>query len=174
MIKIVDSIALLESQAEDFENKAKVEKRKKNYPEAILFFEEAVDIYLKLNWDGKIKMLEKTIERLQNVIGFENKNHLNSDFINIKQEIENKSNNLTKTQEVPEEIKQKLAKIEMLERKADNDEIHGNLKRSFDRYQFILELTTDINSLEQFNFENKIVGIKEKINKLNEGLKSNL
>lgn len=174
MIKIVDSIALLESQAEDFENKAKVEKRKKNYAEAILFFEEAIDIYLKLNWDGKIKMLEKTIERLQNVIGFENNNHLNSDFINIKQEIENKSNNLTKTQEVPEEIKQKLAKIEMLERKADNDEIQGNLKRSFDRYQFILELTTDINSLEQFNFENKIVGIKEKINKLNEGLKSNL
>ena len=38
MIKIVDSIALLESQAEDFENKAKVEKRKKNYAEAILFF----------------------------------------------------------------------------------------------------------------------------------------
>ncbi len=174
MRKIVDSIALLESQAEDFENKAKVEKRKKNYAEAILFFEEAIDIYLKLNWDGKIKMLEKTIERLQNVIGFENHNHLNSDFINIKQEIENKSNNLTKTQEVPEEIKQKLAKIEMLERKADNDEIQGNLKRSFDRYQFILELTTDINSLEQFNFENKIVGIKEKINKLNEGLKSNL
>lgn len=174
MIKILDSIALLESQAEDFENKAKVEKRKKNYAEAILFFEEAIDIYLKLNWDGKIKMLEKTIERLQNVIGFENNNHLNSDFINIKQEIENKSNNLTKTQEVPEEIKQKLAKIEMLERKADNDEIQGNLKRSFDRYQFILELTTDINSLEQFNFENKIVGIKEKINKLNEGLKSNL
>ncbi|GAG84428.1 unnamed protein product, partial [marine sediment metagenome] len=63
MIKIVDSIALLESQAEDFENKAKVEKRKKNYAEAILFFEEAIDIYLKLNWDGKIKMLEKTIER---------------------------------------------------------------------------------------------------------------
>jgi len=119
-------------------------------------------------------MLEKTIERLQNVIGFENNNHLNSDFINIKQEIENKSNNLTKTKEVPEEIKQKLAKIEMLERKADNDEIQGNLKRSFDRYQFILELITDINSLEQFNFENKIVGIKEKINKLNEGLKSNL
>jgi len=174
VIKIVDSIALLESQAEDFENKAKVEKRKKNYAEAILFFEEAIDIYLKLNWDGKIKMLEKTIERLQNVIGFENNNHLNSDFINIKQEIENKSNNLTKTQEVPEEIKQKLAKIEMLERKADNDEIQGNLKRSFDRYQLILELTTDINSLEQFNFENKIVGIKEKINKLNEGLKSNL
>lgn len=174
MIKIVDSIALLESQAEDFENKAKVEKRKKNYAEAILFFEEAIDIYLKLNWDGKIKMLEKTIARLQNVIGFENNNHLNSDFINIKQEIENKSNNLTKTQEVPEEIKQKLAKIEMLERKADNDEIQGNLKRSFDRYQFILELTTDICSLEQFNFENKIVGIKEKINKLTERLKSNL
>lgn len=174
MIKIVDSIALLESQAEDFENKAKIELRKKNYAEAILFFEEAVDIYLKLNWDGKIKMLEKTIERLQNVIGFENNNHLNSNFINIKQEIENKSNNLTKTKEVPEEIKQKLAKIEMLERKADNDEIQGNLKRSFDRYQLILELTTDINSLEQFNFENKIVGIKEKINKLTERLKSNL
>lgn len=174
MIKIVDSIALLESQAEDFENKAKIEMRKKNYAEAILFFEEAVDIYLKLNWDGKIKMLEKTIERLQNVIGFENNNHLNSDFINIKQEIENKSNNLTKTQEVPEEIKQKLAKIEMLERKADNDEIQGNLKRSSDRYQLILELTTGINSLDQFNFENKIVGIKEKINKLTERLKSNL
>lgn len=174
MIKIVDSIALLESQAEEFENKAKIEIRKKNYGEAILFFEEAVDIYLKLRWDGKIKMLEKTIKRLQNVIGFENNNHVNSDFVNIKQEIENKSNNITITKEVPEEIKNKLAKIEMLERKADNDEIQGNMKRSFDRYQIILKLTTDINSLEQFDFDKKIINIKEKLNKLTERLKSNL
>lgn len=174
MIKIADSIALLESQAEEFEDKAKGEMRKKNYAEAILFFEEAVDIYLKLSWDGKIKMLEKTIERLQNVIGFEKNNRLNSDFIQIKQEMENKSNNLTITKEVPEEIKQKFAKIEMLERRADNDEIQGNLKRCFDRYQLILELVNDLNSLEQFNFENKIVEIKEKINKLTERLKSNL
>ena len=174
MIKIVDSIALLESQAEEFENKAKSEMKKKNYAEAILFFEEAVDIYLKLSWDGKIKMLEKTIERIQNVIGFEKSNGLNSDFINIKPEIENKSSNLTVIKEVPEEIKQKLAKIVMLERRADNDEIKGNLKRCFDRYQLILELANDINSLEQFNFENKIEIVKEKINKLTERLKSNL
>lgn len=174
MIKIEDSIGLLESQAEEFENKAKKELRKKNYAEAILFFEEAVDIYLKLGWDGKIKMIEKAIEHLQNVIGFEKNNCVNSDFIKIKQEIENKSKNLTITKEIPEEIKKKLAKIEMLERKADNDETQGNLKRCFDRYQLILELTTDINSLKQFDFDKKIIDIKERLNKLTERINSNL
>lgn len=61
----------LESKAEEIEALAKEEMRKKNYLEAVLLFEEARDHYTKLNWDGKVGMLNKTIDNVKNILEME-------------------------------------------------------------------------------------------------------
>ncbi len=173
MIKIVDSTNKFELQAEEFENRAKVAVRSKNYEEAILLYEDAMDIYITLKWNGKIKMIEKIIERLYNVIKFENSNQSETNFFDIKQKIEPQLDKSNIKQEFTIEVKNKLAKIEMLEKKANFDELHGNLKRSVGRYQLILELISELDSVNQLDFNKKVEKIKEKINQMTNQLKSN-
>lgn len=173
MIKIVDSTNKLELHVEEFENKAKTEVRRKNYEQAILMYEDIMDIYITLKWNGKIRMIEKIIERLYSVLEFENSNRSETDVIDIKQKIELQLDKSNIKQEFTKQIKNKLAKIEMLEKKANFDEVHGNLKRSVDRYQLILELISELDSVNQLDFNKKVEEIKEKINHLTNKLKSN-
>jgi len=173
VIKIVDSTNKFELQAEELENKAKTEVRRKNYEEAILLYEDAMDIYVSLTWNGKVKMIEKIIERLYNVLEFENSNRSETNVIEINQKIEHQLDKSNIKQEFTKEIKNKLAKIEMLEKKANIDEFHGNLKRSVDRYLLILELISELDSVNQLDFNKKVEEIKEKINQLTNKLKSN-
>ena len=60
-----------EIEAEELEKKAKEEMKNRNYKSALEHYEEAREIYVQLNYRGKIIFIEKQLVQLRRVIEFE-------------------------------------------------------------------------------------------------------
>jgi hypothetical protein len=73
-----------EIKAEELENAAKKELKNKNFEEAMRFFNEAKDIYLDLNYMGKVNVIDKQIAQLKRVIEYERRTGKNSEMETAK------------------------------------------------------------------------------------------
>ncbi len=60
-----------EVEAEELEKQAKVELKKKNYQTSKPLFEKARDIYIQLNYMGKVNIIEKQLAQIKRVIEYE-------------------------------------------------------------------------------------------------------
>jgi len=60
-----------EVEAEELEKKAKQELKNKNYEVSKSLFEKARDLYLQLNYMGKVGIIEKQLAQIKRVILYE-------------------------------------------------------------------------------------------------------
>jgi len=115
--KVLDKVIIMlksEVEAEEFEKQAKQELKNKNYEVSKSIFEKARDIYLQLNYMGKVNVIEKQIAQIKRVLEYEKQS---------KKPIANKINTTRKEQEneksiIVTEINKKNA-IQELETKID-------------------------------------------------------
>jgi len=169
----------LEKEAENLEKQSKEEFTKKNFVLAITLLEETKEIYSKLNYQGKIGMLDKRIAQLKNLVKFEKhdspiKTKGEVDFqqrVNtvLKEKERYNEKKLAEQKTLSPEIKEKLEKINLLVEKADKEEKLGKYQRVLGRYEYLLELYKSIPkdvqnfSKEIYELEKKLVIIREKI-----------
>ncbi|MFW9771648.1 MAG: hypothetical protein ACFFEO_05720 [Candidatus Thorarchaeota archaeon] len=157
--------------------KSLIEKRQ--YEQAKLYFEKAIEIFTNLGWLNQVKVLkqellnidrykkeyEKTLEL--EIIA---KQKIKSDF---EKKLKTMSSEQKKYQEtildgmraLPPELKAKLEKIELIKEKAAKEESLNNFSRVLDRYKYILDLYLSIPS-DILNVSDEISHIKEKISEL--------
>jgi len=169
----------LEKEAENLEKQSKEEFNKKSYISAISLLEEAKDIYSKLGYQGKIGMIDKRVAQLKNLVKFEKKDTM----VKTKGELEFQkrvdkvlgekekynSTKLAEEKALTPEIKQKLAKINLVIEKIKKEEELEKYTRVIGRYEYLLELYKSVPkdiinfSKEIYETEKKIVVIREKI-----------
>jgi hypothetical protein len=169
----------LEKEAENLENRSKEEFDMRNFVSAISFLEEAMDIYSKLGYHGKIGMIKKRIFQLRNLVKYEKqdtfvKTKAEKDFQQraekvIKEKQRYNDIKLAEQKVLSPEMKQKLEKIDLLLDKAEKEEKLGKNSRLLGRYEYLLELYKSIPkevvnfSKEIYEIEKKIVSIREKL-----------
>ncbi len=169
----------LEKEAETLENRSKEEFNKKNFVAAISFLEEAVDIYSKLGYHGKIGMINKRIFQLRNLVKYEKqdtfvKTKSEEDFQKRAEKVISEKKRyddikMAEQKALSPDMKQKLEKIDLLLDKAKKEEKLEKYSRVLGRYEYLLELYKSIPkeivnfSKEIYELENKIASIREKI-----------
>jgi len=67
-----------EVEAEELEKQAKLELKNKNYQASKSFFEKARDIYVQLNYIGKVNIIEKQLAQIKRVIEYEQRKNKHS------------------------------------------------------------------------------------------------
>jgi tetratricopeptide (TPR) repeat protein len=169
----------LEKEAENLEKQSKEKFNQKNFVAAISLLEEAIEIYSKLGYHGKIRMINKRIFQLKNLVKFEKRDTV----VKTKGEIEfqdrvdkvlgekerHNSKKLAEQKVIPPEMKKKLEKINLLVEKAEKEEKLGKYQRVIGRYEYLLELYKSIPkeiinySKEIYEIEKKIAMIREKL-----------
>ena len=67
-----------EVEAEELEKEAKLELKNKNYQASKSLFEKARDIYLQLNYMGKVNIIEKQLAQIKRVVQYEQRTNKKS------------------------------------------------------------------------------------------------
>ena len=62
-----------EVEAEELEKQAKEEMKRKNYENAKLLFEKAKELYIQLNYMGKVGIIDKQLAQIKRVLEYENR-----------------------------------------------------------------------------------------------------
>ena len=120
MIKLLKS----EIEAEEFEKQAKQELKNKEYEISKSHFEKARDIYLQLNYMGKVNLIEKQIAQIKRVIEYEKQS---------KKPIANKSNIIRKEQE-----NEKSIIVTEINKKNATQEVETKVDKGLDNKKQIL------------------------------------
>jgi hypothetical protein len=169
----------LEKEAESLEKRSKEEFNKKNFISAISLLEEAMEMYSKLGYQGKIGMINKRIFQLRNLVKYEKQDT----FVKTKAEVDlqKRAEKVLKEKEryndkklaeqkvLSPEMKHRLEKINLLLEKAEKEEKLGKYSRVLGRYEYLLELYKSIPkeivnfSKEIYETEKKIAMIREKV-----------
>ncbi|MFX1340335.1 MAG: hypothetical protein ACFFDK_17125 [Promethearchaeota archaeon] len=88
-----------ELEAEELEKQAKIELKNKNYHASKSLFEKARDIYLQLNYMGKVNVIEKQLAQIKRVIEYEQKTNKKSvaEIKGMTREVQEKEETIIKT-----------------------------------------------------------------------------
>jgi hypothetical protein len=76
-----------DAEAEELEKKAKDELKRKNYELAMDFFKKAKNLYLEINYIGKVEVIDKQIRQLKRAIDYEQRTKV-KDVINVDKKAE--------------------------------------------------------------------------------------
>jgi hypothetical protein len=76
-----------DAEAEELEKKAKDELKRKNYELAMDFFKKAKNLYLEINYIGKVEVIDKQIRQLKRAIEYEQRTKV-KDVINVDKKAE--------------------------------------------------------------------------------------
>jgi len=165
----------LEKEAERLEKQSKEEFAKKNFIATINFLEEAQELYKKLGFQGKIRMINQRIAQVKNLVKYETKD---SDIKTkgetefqkrVDKALEEKERfmdkKLTEQKTIPPDIKRKLEQVSMMLEKAEKEEKLGKYSRVRGRYEYILEIYKTIPK-EMVNFSNEIYEIEKKLSSI--------
>ncbi len=162
----------LEKEAENLERQSKEEFNNKNFISAISLLEETKEIYSKLGFQGKIRMITQRIAQLKNLIKYEKQDTVVrtrgeaefqqrvGDVLEEREQVIEKK--ISEQKILPPEMKIKLEQIGMIEEKAEKEEKLGKISRVIGRYEYILEIFKSIPK-EVMNFSNEINRIEKKI-----------
>jgi len=165
----------LEKEAENLERQSKEEFNNKNFISAISLLEETKEIYSKLGFQGKIRMITQRIAQLKNLIKYEKQDTVVrtrgeaefqqrvDDVLEEREQVIEKK--ISEQKILPPEMKIKLEQIGMIEEKAEKEEKLGKISRVIGRYEYILEIFKSIPN-EVMNFSNEINKIEKKISTL--------
>ncbi|MFX0017257.1 MAG: hypothetical protein ACFFAK_16630 [Promethearchaeota archaeon] len=169
----------LQKIAEDFLDKATKSAQKREYDEAKLNYEKAIEIFTGLGWSSQVKVLKQELWNLdrykkeyENKIEFnqsirqrseeefqERVKTMKSDYLRHQERVlEQKSN-------FPPEVKAKLEKVKLIKEKADKEESLNKLGRVLERYKYILKLYLSIPK-ETVDLTDEVSNIKQKISQL--------
>jgi len=165
----------LEKEAENLERRSKDEFKNKNFVSAISLLEEAQEIYSKLGFQGKMRMITQRIAQLKNLVKYEKQDTA----VRTKGEVEfqQRVDKVLKEKEMyvdkkileqkalPPEMKRKLEQIQLLVEKVDKEEKLGKISRVIGRYEYILEIYKSIPE-DIMNFSNEIYEIEKIISTL--------
>lgn len=165
--------------AEDFLDKANKSVQKREYDEAKLNYEKAIEIFTGLGWSSQVKVLKQelwNVDRYKKE--YEKKLELNvlsrqkseeefqkrvktmkSDYIKYQDKV------LEQMRDFPPEVKVKLEKIKLIREKADREEGRNKLVRALERYKYILKLYLSIPK-ETFDLADEVSNVKQKIAQL--------
>jgi len=165
--------------AEEHLDIAKNLVQKRDYEQAKLYYEKAIEIFAKLGWSNQVKVLRQelwNIDRYKKE--YEHKREL--ELITkqkVKDEFEKRVKTISieqkkyhekaleKMRALPPEIIAKLEKIELIRKKADKEESLNNFSRVLNRYKYILELYSSIPG-DALDLAEEISLIKQKISEL--------
>lgn len=165
----------LEKEAERLEKQSKEEFAKKNFVVAISFLEEALELYEKLGFQGKIRMINQRIAQVKNLVKYETKDSVTK----TKGEIESQKlvdkvlkeketfmeKKVSEQKAITPEMKKKLEQIAMMLEKAEKEEKLGKYSRVKGRYEYILEMYKTIPK-DIINFSNEVYEIEKKLSNL--------
>ncbi|MFX0082971.1 MAG: hypothetical protein ACFE94_14575 [Candidatus Hodarchaeota archaeon] len=165
----------LEKEAENYERRSKDEFKQKNFISAISLLGEALEIYSKLGFQGKIGMINQRIAQLKNLVKYEKQDSV----VRIRGDVEFQQRvdtvlkekekyvdqKLSEQKALPPEMKRKLEQIGLVVEKAEKEEKLGKISRVLGRYEYILEIYKSIPK-DVMNFSNEIYEIEKKISTL--------
>lgn len=165
--------------AEDFLDKANKSVQKREYDEAKLNYDKAIEIFTGLGWSSQVKVLKQelwNVDRYKKE--YEKKLELNvlsrqkseeefqkrvktmkSDYIKYQDKV------LEQMRDFPPEVKVKLEKIKLIREKADREEGLNKLVRALERYKYILKLYLSIPK-ETVDLADEVSNVKQKIAQL--------
>ncbi|MFX0025394.1 MAG: hypothetical protein ACFE8M_03205 [Candidatus Hermodarchaeota archaeon] len=169
----------LQKIAEDFLDKAKKFVQRREYDEAKLNYEKAIEIFTGLGWSSQVKVLKQELwnvdrykkeyeKKLESYALSRQKNEekfqkrvktMKSDYIKYQERVVEKMGDL------PSEIKAKLEKANLLKEKAAKEESLNKLGRVLERYKYILKLYLSIPK-ETVDLTEEVSYIKQKISQL--------
>ncbi len=165
--------------AEDFLDKATKSVQRREYDEAKLNYEKAIEIFTGLGWSSQVKVLKQelwNVDRYKKE--YEKKLELNvlskqKSEEKFQKRVKNMKSDYIKYQErvleqmsaFPPEIKAKLEKVKLIKEKADKEESLNKLGRVLERYKYILKLYLSIPK-ETVDLTEEVSNIKQKISQL--------
>ena len=150
--------------------------KQKEYDEAKIFYNEAIELFTQLGWHNQIGILEKELwnidlhkkeEEEKEEIARLNKLKQEQEFqIRVSKVMSEKQRLSEKLQQthsaLPPDLRSKIEKIKLVQNKAEKEELSNNFSRALSRYQYILELYQSIPK-ERFDFSNKVSEVEQKI-----------
>lgn len=165
--------------AEDFLDKATKSVQKREYDEAKLNYEKAIEIFTGLGWSSQVKVLR---QELWNVDRYKKEYEKKLEFnLSARQRSEEEFQKRVKTMksgyikyqervleqrsDFPPEVKAKLEKAKLIKEKADKEESLNKLGRVLERYKYILKLYLSIPK-ETVDLTGEVSNIKQKISQL--------
>jgi hypothetical protein len=167
----------LEKEAENLERQSKEEFKNKNFISAISLLEEAQEIYSKLGFQGKIRMITQRIAQLKNLVKYEKQDTIvkTKGEVEFQQRVDNvlkekeqfMEKKISEQKTLPPEMKRKLEQIGMIVEKSEKEEKLGKISRVIGRYEYILEIYKSIPK-EIMDFSNEISQIEKKISTLHQ------
>ncbi len=169
----------LQKIAEDFLDKATKSVQKREYDEAKLNYEKAIEIFTGLGWSSQVKVLR---QELWNVDRYKKEYEEKLKFnLSVRQRSEEEFQKRVKTMksdymkyqervleqmnDFPPEVKTKLEKAQLIKEKADKEESLNKLGRVLERYKYILKLYLSIPK-EIVDLTDEVSNIKQKISQL--------
>ena len=150
--------------------------KQKEYDEAKIFYNEAIELFTQLGWHNQIGILEKELWNIdlhkkeeveKGEIARLNKLKQEQEFQSrvskVMSEKQKLSEKLQQTHSaLPPDLRIKIEKIKLVQNKAEKEELSNNFSRALSRYQYILELYQSIPK-ERFDFSNKVSEVEQKI-----------
>jgi len=111
---LVEGMLKSEVEAEELEKQAKDEMKLKNYEKSKLLFEKAKEIYIQLNYMGKVGVIDKQLAQIKRVLEYENRtkqiqpttNNVNNTSIRETEKSLDKSTIKNRKEENSDETKQ--------------------------------------------------------------------
>ncbi|MFX0032502.1 MAG: hypothetical protein ACFE8E_13200 [Candidatus Hodarchaeota archaeon] len=153
--------------------------QKRDYEQAKLYYEKAIEIFSKLGWLDQVKVLRQEVWNIDRYKKeYEHKRELELiakqkakdefekrvESISIEQK-KYQEKALERMRALPPEVKVKLEKIELIRKKADKEESMNNFSRVLERYKYILELYLSIPN-DVLDLTEEISNIKQKLSEL--------
>ncbi len=150
--------------------------KQKEYDEAKIFYNEAIELFTQLGWHNQIGILEKELKNIDLHKKEEEKKGEIARLNKVKQEQEFQkrvSTVMSEKQRYSEKLQQrhtalspdirsKIEKIKLVQKKAEKEENSNNFSRALSRYQYILELYLSIPK-ESIDLSNKVSDVEQKI-----------
>jgi len=150
--------------------------KQKEYDEAKIFYNEAIELFTQLGWHNQIGILEKELwnidlhkkeeeekEEIARLNKLKQEQEFQSRVSKVMSEKQRLSEKLQQTHSaLPPDLRSKIEKIKLVQNKAEKEELSNNFSRALSRYQYILELYQSIPK-ERFDFSNKVSEVEQKI-----------
>jgi len=150
--------------------------KQKEYDEAKVLYTQAIELFTQLGWHNQIGILEKELKNIDLHKKEEEKKGEIARLNKVKQEQEfqkrvstvmsEKQRHSEKLQQrhtaLSPDIRSKIEKIKLVQKKAEKEENSNNFSRALSRYQYILELYLSIPK-ESIDLSNKVSDVEQKI-----------